>query len=521
MTTIPQPVTEEHAAADGQLAMPDVLVLAPLALEARAARAGAPWARVLRIGMGPHRAQRAADATSTADGGAIVIAGFCGALDPSLEPGDVILATELRGPTGTTPCPDPSILAGALRRGGLNVRVGPIASSQRLVVRDRRRALHATGAIAVDMESAWIAPTARTRTLVTLRVVLDTAERELHHPLRTATGAARAYRALRRACELAEGWASALGEREVVLAAPRASCAGVVRAVQMVEQAVEEHGAPVYVRKQIVHNARVVADLQERGAIFVEELDEVPDGATVVFSAHGVSPAVRSDAAARKLEVVDATCPLVAKVHGEAKRFASAGFDIVVIGHEEHEEVEGTVGEAPASMQVIASSDEIDQLEIADPERVAYLTQTTLAVDETAGLVDALRERYPALRGPSSDDICFATQNRQDAVRALATDCDVILVVGSENSSNSRRLVEVAERAGCVARLVEDASDIPPDLLIGARRVGLTAGASAPESLVQEVISALDGLGGVNVSEREVTQEDIHFKLPGKPRHRR
>jgi 4-hydroxy-3-methylbut-2-enyl diphosphate reductase len=288
----------------------------------------------------------------------------------------------------------------------------------------------------------------------------------------------------------------------------------VVRAVEVVERALAERGAPIYVRKQIVHNAHVVAELEGRGAIFVDEVDEVPDGATVIFSAHGVSPAVRAAAAERGLDVIDATCPLVAKVHAEARRFEKAGFDIVLVGHEGHEEVEGTFGEAPGRTQVIASADEVGDVKVADPERVAYLTQTTLSIDETTGVIDALRERFPSLVGPTSSDICYATQNRQDAVRSLAEDCDVILVVGSGNSSNSRRLVEVAERAGCPAALVEDAADIPPELLIGRARVGLTAGASAPEELVEGVVSALDGLGGATVSERTVAREDVHFKLP-------
>jgi 4-hydroxy-3-methylbut-2-enyl diphosphate reductase len=445
---------------------------------------------------------------------AVLIAGFCGALDPDLEPGDVVLASELRGPTGTTPCADPTILAGVLRRGGLRVRVGPIASSQRLVVRERRRALQRTGALAVDMESAWLAAATQAEPLVTLRVVLDTHRQELHRPLRTVAGAAVAYRALRRASALVENWARALGPREIVLASPRASCAGVVRAVEIVERALADRGAPVYVRKQIVHNARVVADLERHGAIFVDQIDEVPAGATVVFSAHGVSPAVRAAAAERDLDVIDATCPLVSKVHAEARRFDQAEFDIVLIGHEGHEEVEGTYGEAPDRTHVIASVDEVERLQVSDPDRVAYLTQTTLAIDETAGIVDALRGRFPALVGPASSDICYATQNRQDAVRALAADCDVVLVVGSGNSSNSRRLVEVAERAGCPAALVEDGSDIRPEFLIGCRRVGLTAGASAPESLVHGAVSALDGLGPVTVSERTVAREEVHFKLP-------
>jgi 4-hydroxy-3-methylbut-2-enyl diphosphate reductase len=487
-------------------------VLAPLSIEARAVRAGAPWARVHRIGMGPRRAARSARVAE--NGGPVLIAGFCGALDPDLEPGDVVLASELRGPTGTTPCPDPSILAGVLRRGGLRVRVGPIASSQRLVVRERRRALQRSGALAVDMESAWLAPATCARPLVTLRVVLDTHRQELHRPLRTVHGAGVAYRTLRRASALAEDWARALGPREVVLASPRASCAGVVRAVEVVERALEDRGAPIYVRKQIVHNAHVVADLERRGAIFVDDVDEVPLGATVIFSAHGVSPGVRAAAARRRLDVIDATCPLVSKVHAEARRFAQSGFDIVLVGHEGHEEVEGTVGEAPERTHVIASADEVDRVQVDDPERVAYLTQTTLAIDETTGIVDTLRDRFPKLVGPSSSDICYATQNRQDAVRALAEDCDTVLVVGSHNSSNSRRLVEVAERAGRPAALVEDGTDIRPELLIGTERVGLTAGASAPESLVEGVVRALEGLGGAAVSQRTVAREDVYFKLP-------
>jgi 4-hydroxy-3-methylbut-2-enyl diphosphate reductase len=257
-----------------------------------------------------------------------------------------------------------------------------------------------------------------------------------------------------------------------------------------------------------------VAELEGRGAIFVDELDDVPAAATVIFSAHGVSPAVRAQAAERDLEVIDATCPLVSKVHAEARRFAASGLDIVLVGHEGHEEVEGTYGEAPERMHVIASADDVERLQVDDPQRIAYLTQTTLAIDETAGVVDALRERFPALVGPASSDICYATQNRQDAVRALAADCDLVLVVGSANSSNSRRLVEVAERAGCPALLVEDAGEIPPALLLGANRIGLTAGASAPESLVDGVVSALGGLGAVTVSERAVAREDVRFKLP-------
>jgi 4-hydroxy-3-methylbut-2-en-1-yl diphosphate reductase len=505
-------------ASDGGLELQDrekLLVLAPLALEARAVRNAAPWAEVLKIGMGPRRAARSAQLSIAAGGDQpTLIAGFCGALDPDLEPGDVVLASELRGPTGTIACDDPTILAGVLRRGGMNVRIAPIASSQRLVLGERRRTLYRTGAVAVDMESAWLAPAVRRRPLVTLRVVLDTNHRELLRPLRTLRGTAIAYRALSRACSLLEEWADSLDSRELVLAGPRASCAGVDRAVEIVERALTGRGAPIYVRKQIVHNAHVVRSLEERGAVFVEELDEVPEGETVIFSAHGVSPAIREEARKRNLQVIDATCPLVSKVHAEARRFAAADFDIVLVGHEGHDEVAGTLGEAPDRIQVVAGTDEISDVKVRDPERVAYLSQTTLAVDETIEVVDALRERFPAVVGPGADDICYATQNRQDAVRALAQDCDLIFVVGSANSSNSRRLVEVAERAGCRAILVEDAAEIPPGALRGVQKVGVTAGASAPETLVQALIRALGGLGEVNLTERSVATETTHFKLP-------
>jgi 4-hydroxy-3-methylbut-2-enyl diphosphate reductase len=499
-----------------------VVVLAPMSVEARAVRSGAPWAQVQKIGMGPKRALRLAAAAVQVGGRAVLIAGFCGALDPELEPGDVVLGCELRDPAGeTVQTADPAILAGVLRRGGMRVHVGPIASSEKVVRGGRRRELARTGALAVDMESAWLAPMIRDRPFITLRVVLDTATRELHRPLRTLSGAATAYRALRRACALAEEWTHALDTRDVVLASPRASCAGVDRAIEIVQAALEDRGAPIYVRKQIVHNAHVVRSLEERGAVFVEEIDEVPAGATVVFSAHGVSPAVRRAAAQRGLEVIDATCPLVSKVHAEARRFADAQFDIVLVGHEGHEEIDGTYGEAPERTHVIENVAEVAELQIADPSRVAYLTQTTLAVDETAEVVRALRERFPAAVGPPSSDICYATQNRQDAVRALAGECDLVLVVGSANSSNSRRLVEVAQRSGCEALLIGSPDEIPPSALIGARRIGLTAGASAPEPLVQDVVSALAGLGAVTVSEHRVATEKMHFKLPPEVRQQR
>jgi 4-hydroxy-3-methylbut-2-enyl diphosphate reductase len=493
---------------------PGLRILTALVVEERAVRAGAPWARVERTGMGPRRASRAARSLRLDPGETGLIAGFCGALAEGLEPGDIVLANRIEGPAGSFGCADPSVLAGVLRRAGLRVHVGPIACSPRLVLGRRRGELAQTGALAADMESAWLAPVFRNGPPTVLRVVVDTGRRELLRPVATISGAATAYHALRRAAGALREWAQALGQREVMLASPRASCAGVDRAVEIVERALEAAGPPIYVRKQIVHNAHVIADLEGRGAVFVEELDEVPPGATVIFSAHGVSPAVRADAQERELEVIDATCPLVAKVHAEARRFAAAGMDVVLVGHAEHEEVEGTMGEAPERTHLIATADEVDRLAPRDPERIAYLTQTTLAVDETAEVVERLRKRFPRLRGPKASDICYATQNRQDAVRALAGDCDLVLVVGSTNSSNSKRLVEVAERAGCRALLIDDASEIEPALLVGTRRLGLTAGASAPEALVHGVVSAIRGLGGADVSERTVATEDVHFKLP-------
>jgi 4-hydroxy-3-methylbut-2-en-1-yl diphosphate reductase len=490
-----------------------VKILTPMGIEARALRAGAPWARTEKFGIGPAKAAKAARLIEDA-GETVVIAGFCGALDPRLEPGDVVLASELRGPDGDViAAADPSILAGVLRRAGLRVYVGPIVSSPRIVHGERRRELAQTGALAVDMESFWLAQ-AHGRPVVTLRTVSDSPSQEVYRPLKLIAGLRAAYRSLRRAGAQLGEWAELLGAREVLLAAPRASCAGVVRAVDIVRRALEERGAPIYVRKQIVHNKHIVGELEELGAVFVEEVDEVPAGATVIYSAHGVSPAVRAAAAERELDVIDATCPLVAKVHAETRRFARNNFDIVLIGHEGHEEVDGTLGEAPEHVTVIATADEVDALSVADPERVAYLTQTTLAVDETKLVVEALRERFPALAGPASDDICYATQNRQDAVRALASDCDIVLVVGSQNSSNSRRLVEVAQRSGCRAELIEGADEIRPELLRGARTVGLSAGASAPEELVAGVVAAIAGLGPARVSERTVATEDVHFKLP-------
>ena len=308
---------------------------------------------------------------------------------------------------------------------------------------------------------------------------------------------------------------SGVESRTLLLAAPRAFCAGVERAIEIVERVLAARGRPVYVRKQIVHNAHVVAELEERGAVFVEELAEVPRGATVVFSAHGVAPAVRAEADRLGLEVFDATCPLVAKVHAEARRYAERGDTVLLIGHAGHEEIDGTLGEAPDVTILVQSAEEARSVAVPDPRRVSYLTQTTLAVDETAEIVDVLRERFPALRGPGSADICYASTNRQNALRAIAGESDLVLVVGSANSANTRRLVDLAGRDGRPAYLIEDARAIRAEWLDGVRVVGVTAGASAPGHLVDEVVATLSGYGPVDVVERETARETVEFTMPG------
>jgi 4-hydroxy-3-methylbut-2-enyl diphosphate reductase len=307
----------------------------------------------------------------------------------------------------------------------------------------------------------------------------------------------------------------AVTTRRVLLAKPRGYCAGVDRAVQTVEMALERYGTPVYVRKQIVHNKHVVAALEQRGAVFVDEAGDVPEGAVVVFSAHGVAPQVRADAKVRNLHTIDATCPLVTKVHSEARRFAAQGYEILLIGHEGHEEVVGTTGEAPSHIQLVDGPEDSTRIQVGDPAKVVWLSQTTLSVDETNQTVAALRERFPQLADPPSDDICYATQNRQLAVKRIAAEADVVIVVGSQNSSNSVRLVEVALDAGArAAYLVDDAGSIEPQWLENASTVGVTSGASVPEDLVSGVLDQLARSGFDNVEEVEAVEERMVFALP-------
>ena len=301
---------------------------------------------------------------------------------------------------------------------------------------------------------------------------------------------------------------------KVLLAAPRGYCAGVDRAVQTVEHALDLHGPPVYVRKEIVHNKHVVEELSARGAIFVEEETEVPEGELVVFSAHGVAPAVHDNAARRRLRTIDATCPLVTKVHVSARKFADQGYTIILIGHEGHEEVEGTTGEAPESITLVQTAEEVDALEVDDPERVAFITQTTLSVDETAQIIARLREKFPGIVSSKSDDICYATTNRQLAVKALARECDLVLVIGSRNSSNSNRLVEVAREHGAESYLIDFAHQVRDEWLEGVETVGITSGASAPEELVEGLVDYFRERGATDISELRTVDEDVRFMLP-------
>ena len=301
---------------------------------------------------------------------------------------------------------------------------------------------------------------------------------------------------------------------DVLLASPRGFCAGVERAIEIVERALELHGAPIYVRHEIVHNKYVVDDLRAKGAVFVEELDEVPTGGTVIFSAHGVSQEVRADAERRGLKVFDATCPLVTKVHVEVSKMLRAGHEIVMIGHRGHPEAEGTMGQAASGMHLVETVDDVATLQVASPDRLSYVTQTTLSVDDARAIVAALKARFPSIHGPKKADICYATQNRQDAVKFMAPQCDVVIVVGSPNSSNSNRLREVAEHMGAQAYMVDRAADLKPEWIAGKRRIGVTAGASAPQVLVDELLARLKALGAQNVKTLPGITERVVFTLP-------
>jgi 4-hydroxy-3-methylbut-2-enyl diphosphate reductase len=524
------------------------VVATPLAIERRALAGPGdvrvPTAGVVTTGSGPRRSRAAARRLA---GRARVVVGVAGALAGGIAPGDLVVADEVRGPDGSVVRPASApLLAGALRAAGLTVHVGPVVSAEHVVTGAQRAALarpipRANGAVlaseegehadrvpllpreaatsrpplAVDTESAWLVSGEVPSAVV--RAVVDTPDHPLVHPGTFARGIT-ALTALRRAAPAIAAWCAALGPREVLLAEPRSFCAGVDRAIGTVEQALERHGAPIYVRRQIVHNSHVVADLERRGAVFVHEADEVPTGAVLVLAAHGVAPSVRRTAASRHLAVVDATCPLVTKVHAGVLRHAGHGATVFLVGHAEHEEVEGTVGEAPDRIVVVGSEAEAETVTAPDPARVASAVQTTLAVDEAERITAVLRRRFPALVEPRSADICYATTNRQAAVRAVAAEADRLVVIGSANSSNSVRLAEVGVRAGTDARRVDRPDELDLGWLAGARRIAVTAGASAPDHLVDggpgSVVDLLRGLGPVTVTPRPTTTEDVHFTLP-------
>jgi 4-hydroxy-3-methylbut-2-enyl diphosphate reductase len=497
------------------LSTPDRLVIVTALRSERAALLGTTAeVSIVRCGMGLDAAQRWADTMAGQQLGALAVLGVAGGLQPDIDPGDVIVASEVRDRHGRHVLRGAAPLVARLRALGLRVHSGPVVSQPRIAGSADRARLRRTGALAVDMESAAIvrARPPGTPTAV-VRVVVDTTHVGVVHPATVSNGI-RALWTLRRIVPALTQWSQLAGPRTVLLAEPRSFCAGVERAIDVVDRALRRFPHPVYVRRQIVHNTHVVADLERRGAVFVDELDQVPDGTTVVFSAHGVAPAVREEAQRRGLNVIDATCPLVTKVHAEARRFDRHGDTVVLIGHRGHDETEGTLGELPGRIQLVETPQDVERLDVADPQRVAYLTQTTLSVDDVREVANALRTRFPAVHKPGSEDVCYATTNRQDAVREVAAGSDVVLVLGSANSSNSLRLVEVAERAGVPAHLVDDATGIDPAWLRGAGVVGLTAGASAPPYLVDEVIATLRELGPVEVQTHTVTTEHVHFGLP-------
>ena len=480
-------------------------VLTPLRIERMALEHG--------LRRAPHVSGRGPDGRAPRTDVPTVIAGVAGALSADVHPADLVVADRLRTGAAEVALPSAPLLSGALRRAGLTVHVGAVETTDHVVTGAERHRFAERGALAVDTESGYLAMQLDPRRLAVVRSVVDTADDPLVHPgtLKRGVGA---LRTLRRAAPVIQDWIDACGDRTIVRAEPQSFCAGVERAIEIVERALARHGAPVYVRRQIVHNTHVVAELERRGAVFVQELEEVPEGAVAVLAAHGVAPSVRVQAVERRLQVIDATCPLVAKVHQEVRRFTGAGRTVFLIGHAGHEEVVGTRGEAPDHVVLVESIEDARAVEVPDPEQVSYVMQTTLSVEEADEIAAVLRERFPALQSPRRDDICYATSNRQQAIRDVAAVADLILVVGSPNSSNSTRLTEVARAAGTRAHLIEDVSALDLRWLHGVHRVGVSAGASAPPSLVTELIDALAALGDLEVTRVGGITETIQFTLP-------
>jgi 4-hydroxy-3-methylbut-2-en-1-yl diphosphate reductase len=493
-----------------------LLLLVPTRREERALAAGAMAAQVVRTGLGPTRAASPARGLAVAGRhGAVAVAGLASGLRDDVVPGTVVVADRVLAADGSALAvlDSSAVIASELAARGAPVVLGPVISTVGgAKIAERRASLAATGALVVDQHTAWLLNAPWGIPVAVVRVVADDAL-----PGRPRWGA-RAERSsavgqLRQVGQVLEMWGHAIADRRVLLAGPRSFCAGVERAIATVERALDRYGAPVYVRRQIVHNRHVVEGLEQRGAVFVQELDEVPRGALAVLSAHGVSPDVRAEAVVRQLRVIDATCPLVSKVHHEVMRFAERGFQMVLIGHPGHDETEGTLGESD-DISILAEPEDVDRLEVRDPEKLAYLTQTTLSPSDVSAIVSKLSERFPAIVGPRAADICYATQNRQDAIVAIAPECDLVLVVGSSNSSNAARLVEVSERAGCRAVLIDDETQLRVEWFQPVRTVGVTAAASSPPQLVDRVVQAVRGLGATEVEARVTRTENVTFPLP-------
>jgi 4-hydroxy-3-methylbut-2-en-1-yl diphosphate reductase len=493
----------------------DVLLLVSTRREERALVASAAQAEVARTG--PEFGAVASGRGHALPGRhrAVAVTGLGSGLQDGISPGTIVVADRVLSQDGSliTLLHSSAVIAAEIAARGEPVMIGPIiASPGGRTSAALRAGLVATGALAVDQQAAGLLSVFSDVPVAAVLVIEDTSR----HPQPWRASQSRrsdAVRQLREVGVVLSSWGQAVSDRHVLLAVPRSFCAGVERAITTVERALDRFGAPVYVRRQIVHNRHVVEELERRGAVFVQELDEVPRGSVAVLSAHGVSPAVRTEAVARDLRVIDATCPLVSKVHNEVRRFAERGYQIVLIGHHGHDETEGTLGESD-DISIVARPDDVERLVVRDPKKLAYLTQTTLSPSDVSAVVSKLSERFPAIVGPRAADICYATQNRQDAVLAIAPECDLVLVVGSSNSSNAARLVEVSERAGSRAVLVDDETQLRLDWFRSVRTVGVTAAASSPAHLVDRVVRAVRGLGATEVETRVTRTENVSFPLP-------
>jgi 4-hydroxy-3-methylbut-2-en-1-yl diphosphate reductase len=493
----------------------EILILAPTRREVRALSAGT-HAEVVRSVPSSSRAASPARARATPTRhSAMAVAGLAYGLREELAPGMVVVADRVLAEDGSVAAhlDSAASIAAELAALGAPVTVGPVISVRAWAMSpDRIASLAATGACAADRDSAWLLRDPEDVPVAVVRVIGDNPRRAWRLGGRLAPRSSAVAR-LRQIAPVLDAWSETIASRRVLLAGPRSFCAGVERAITTVERALDRYGAPVYVRRQIVHNRHVVEGLERRGAVFVQELDEVPRGATAVLSAHGVSPGVRAEAVDRELQVIDATCPLVSKVHHEVMRFAERGFQMVLIGHPGHDETEGTLGESD-DISIVAEPGDVERLDVRDPQKLAYITQTTLSPNDVSSIVSKLSERFPAIVGPRAADICYATQNRQDAVVALAPECELVLVVGSANSSNAARLVEVSERAGCRAVLIDDETQLRLEWFRSVRTVGITAAASSPPQLVDRVVQAVRGLGPTEVETRITRTENVVFPLP-------